>query len=1009
MGKKVSTLRRTLRFLAYGLIVILLCFALSILGLNWYLQSNKTKILDNIPTLNGATLSFNAVTISLWKNFPDVSITFADVLLHDSLYTAHQKPLLQAKKLRAAFSLEHILNDSLELHAIELESGNIHIFTDQNGYNNLNSLSVPESANQDSLQTPNFYLLKDQIKINLQDVHFSFRNALKNKSMVARLNSASIDFEQLEQEIKADLNLDLDIQEIAFNTLKGAYLENSQVTGKTQLTIANNKLIIPLSPFRINGQAFELGTEFYLNKSALSTLYINNQATHFKASAKLLPKTIQEKLTDYHLKGAFSTQTVVTGNFGPGENPRVRIDFRLHSNDAKAWGYSFDGISATGRFVNRLYNKAPPGIDDSKNVRLDFENLALHYGPFAIRSPKITFKGTPEDVRLKSNLFIQGQASAISKWLDHEQFIFDQGHFKLDAQIEGSLDSLNEMLISSHATLQLNDIDVIYKPVDARFPFDWLNLEKKAGDANFSLVSSYLQPLHDLNLDGILKNLPALLIKLANDRTSSEVDLAAKKITWTDFLDYFGNEGLVKKGNEKTSQEKKKTLKSTISGIHNNFQPRIAASVDTLEYLDRIQLTNFSTGLHFENEHTLVLEETKFYYDEGLIDISARLDISDPDQTPFQLNFRTEHLNLKKFLPALNYFDIKLLANLDSLPDDLNLNIQHEGIIEDAKGLLPQYNQGQIIFNDGQAGKIKGRILYEPTNNGLNTQIQLEGAPELINNFYESEDFFFQGGDFEVTFSFDGNIENVDQLLQEAKVMLSIDQTNIFYRPVDVFFPLQKLRVNAHEDQADFDLVFLSDSLQKELRIRGEFDNLHAFLLDDESRTFFVEAEAYSPRFSYLDLVQLSQANKQNDQNAKDAKTLRKSLHALLNTFQPKLTAKIDTFIYSDQFMVQDIYTGIHLLDSNTLVLDKTGFRFHDGTMIMNAKYDISPGTKAPFEVQLQLNEMDIGSLLPSLDYFSIPASARGRAVGRSIILKSFFFWNCRRDARTINPGSIQR
>ena len=52
-------------------------------------------------------------------------------------------------------------------------------------------------------------------------------------------------------------------------------------------------------------------------------------------------------------------------------------------------------------------------------------------------------------------------------------------------------------------------------------------------------------------------------------------------------------------------------MKTALLGIENAFHPNFNLLIDTVAYYDVMTLTDFSTGLHF-NDDTLVLERTKF-------------------------------------------------------------------------------------------------------------------------------------------------------------------------------------------------------------------------------------------------------------------------------------------------------------------------------------------------------------------------------------------------------------
>ena len=113
-----------------------------------------------------------------------------------------------------------------------------------------------------------------------------------------------------------------------------------------------------------------------------------------------------------------------------------------------------------------------------------------------------------------SDLQVGGKSETISDVLSNDQFFFHNGYFNLSAQLNGPINNYNQLMINSDASLELNNINVYYKPADVVFPFKKLGLEKKSGDAEFHLISSTPGKKYNFHLVGLLSNLPALLVDI---------------------------------------------------------------------------------------------------------------------------------------------------------------------------------------------------------------------------------------------------------------------------------------------------------------------------------------------------------------------------------------------------------------------------------------------------------------------------------------------------------------
>jgi len=972
MGKKASRLRRII-----GLLVI--AIGLSMLGL-WrlktHLASNKTKIIHQLELLQGGSVSFSSLDINLFDHFPSVHISLDSLLIVDTLYTQHNIPLVKLGKVHADLSLRSIFRQNIEVKTLILENGEINIFTDKSGYSNIKNLPAKKQPNQNTLpsQTGGLDIFPLGLEIQLVNTQISYVHIPNHKHLAGRIDELTLFVKKEDKRIISEVELDLFVKELAFNTTKGSFLSQSSLRGNMQLYWQGDSLYIPQAPLVINDQTFEVGAAIYPGQETSYTLYINSLQTDFDQTLSLLTPTIQEELTGYTVQGRFPATATIDGIIGPGHEPEIAVDFTIDQQAVFVNHVKLDTLSMKGFLhVGRKINHQPLG-SIKENVQLEATEVAARYLACDIYTPILHMAFNEEEVKVRTHLNVKGHAQAISNWIASEQYRFDRGYFDLNARINGYVNSPEDMIVSSYADLFLRDIDIVYTPANVAFKFDQISLSKLAEDANFNLVSSYLNPLHDFSFSGQLENFPSLILDSYGKQTRGSADLRIEKISWRQFLNYFGTDGYLNSGKRKNAAEKKKNLKETIKGLYHNFQPEILAAIDTLEILGILNVTDFTTGFHFLDEHTLVLEQTTFYHNEGAVSLNARLDLSQPDHTPFELTMKAEHLNLRELLPRINYLDIKLLANLDSLPTDMNIFLEHKGVIIDTAGLVQAYNEGSITFDDGKSQTLKGDIQYTPTDKGLDTRVHIEGKPKLINTFFDSKEYLFQNGHFDVQFAYTAAVNKFDQqrLIREAKVNLSVTGSEIYYQPLDIVFPLEEMWVEKDQRDAQFKVRINIDSTESDLEFAGKFESLNAFLLDGEAAVFQVEANAYSSRLDWDDLKVLTQTGNRNERAKLEPVAIHETLREVLNTFHPIIQLRLDTFVYSPQFMLEELHSGLHLRDSNTLVLEKTGFTFHEGSMDVNAKIDIGNPHLLPFQVEMNTYDLDLGSMMESLDYLDI-------------------------------------
>ena len=986
--------RKILKFSGIFLFIIGLIMVIAVFMANNYLASNKTKILKNLPFLNEGIISFDETAISLYKNFPKATITLNNVWVKDSLFKHHQRPLLQMKKLHAAFSLKDIWDKKIEVNSIQLEAGRIYILTQENGYSNVKNLLKRQLYEKQELNEKSAWLDIEvntkELDLTLSDIEVHLTNAVKTTDIHTKINYLNTNLDLEKENLAAQIELDLSIYQLVFKAEKGGFLSDSELRGTFDFVWQDSSVVIKPFDLNINEETFLFSGEFYTKGDNPSNLLFENLSTRLAKISPLLIPNIQKVLQPYDIPAPFYSKTKLVTTFNPDDHPIIEVLFQFKNQSVSVFDIPFKKTSVKGRFLNRIYEDERQETEGKKRFNLTLENVRTEQGQFLIQTDYAYAWKTPKTgPRLKSSLNITGKAKGISDWLQNDQFLFEKGTFELCADINGSLQDLNSIIIESNADLNLQDFSVNYQPANVQFPFRTLTLQKEEGDAFFTIINSSFQ--HELFLDGYLKNIPALLIALTNQKAKGQAAIKIKKLTWTDFLNFFGKNSLATNGKLKTEKGKKKSMKATVKGLYRNFEPVLGIQIDTLAYFDLLRLDKFKTGLHFKNEHTLILEETSFKYDGGQVSFSGQLDISHPHRTPFTFELTTTKLNLAKVLPSLNYLNIKMLKNLENLPDDLNLTIQHSGILDDEKGLIPNSSTGKIVFDVNKGKDLKGEITYQPDKDTSlmvskrafgATHIELSGNPKVFNSFFKTDQFFFKEGQFNVAFDYKGNVKSIKELLSGGNAVFSLKESEVYYQPVGVTFPLTEIDLTLEADNANFDFYLLMDSLQEKIHLEGKIDHISELLLGKERDVLATEVNIAASKITWSHFLSIFASNKGNEA---ETESMKATVKGILEAFNPHFHVQVDSFVYSNLLVFEALKTGVHLKDSATVVLEETAFDFHGGHILVDGEFEVGQKLITPFAASIQTEHLALNELVQSLNYLSLPSLKNMAKLGGNV------------------------
>ena len=1053
-----SFLRKGLKVLMWFLLVVIVLLVIFYISLNAYLNSSEKKVLDNLGFLKGAQLSFEKVEWSVFKNFPDATLSLKIIELTEPADSS--KIMLTGEELDLGLSIGEILKKQIVVNSIDLQSGNIDLTIDKNGTSNfldlinskakntthnsrdwkvsMNDLKIglnnsiiylndqsrgftiksetgnlvaqlKNSNNQKQTELTSDYLgielmrengatLKTKIEsfqstITSDDIYPALTFTGKVPQFVYKNQKGLLvdcNMEQLNSHLQftdnqwiLDTDMVTNMNDLIFSKNKDSFVPNTTLTGNFQTQFEEGKISIRPFELTIDEELFLFEANFH--PGHYNKITLENNQTNFTKTIAFLPTDLQKDIRPYQVKKPFYSKTKIEGPFKKGIKPIVTVDIKLSNNEVEVLGEAFQNVKLEGQFTNQIQQENGKWLKSKNDFQFKFNKVFANYQSFDLSTPEVVLTNhTNNGLAIKTNAKFKGKASYISDWYKNDQFFFEKGIFDLGVQINAPFKSFNDILIASNATLNLQDFAVWYEPANVSFPFEKLDVAKKSGDANFNIVNNSFVKGHDVIANGILQNINALLFNNADLPTKSDMHIVSKKLTWVDFINLFSQNGYTKNEKQKSEREKKSSMKETIRGMYYNFQPHISIEVDTLAYYDILQMEQFKTGVHFQDPNTLILEKTSFNYDRGTIDFSGKLDISDPDKTPFEFELHTKNLNLNKLLPSFDYFNIKLLEDIDTHPDDVRITIKHSGIIDDDSGVIAHTSTGEIQIESQAHNGTYATISYQPNEDQskLETKINIEGDPSLFNEFFKTEQFFFSEGRFNVTLEFLGDLKSKEQLMTETVAIFAMHDAYVYYKPVDVNFPLKQVDLNLKQDKADFSFFVRSDSMNRQILFNGEVENLSEIIIGNTGKAIKMNVNINSPILEWGTLVDIfipenNAVEKKVDEaaiNEMSPSNIKASVSGLMRTFNPTIRLNLSEFIYSDDLVFNDLHARLSLQDSANLVLDNTSFDCFDGHMEMNGTVNLDQKNKTSFQTHFISEKVDINKLIKGLDYLKLPS-----------------------------------
>ena len=951
-----------------------------------------------------------------WDNLPLVDITIDSMTVRDTTAAAPDDLLLNVPQLRAQFDIGRLLDDTLGIRFLELRGAKLNFVSDSSGRFNVGRLFAPRDTSETKKDKGGGGISLDYVDANIRvsgtEVYYSYPP--KHKLYHTCFNDLDVRARRpAPGEFTFDGQLDAFVEGLFFNTTKGAYLRTTPVSGPVNFRMAPAAFSVDKTTMRIGEQDITLSIK--APKNGVDTLWIRAEADslYYDPTLAILHDELQVKMRKYQIDGVFPVAADI--GMAPGERyPTLIVDFTLDRQPVRINKYQFQNVSTDVHLVNWLPVAAGGTPGGRADFRIQFDTCHAWWSGIDIYTPGGRLDVADNDPILVAPVVCTGSARTVSNLLKNDQFLFERGRFRADLDVDVSLLDQTEIARQTDVRLRMDDVRVHYVDAGARLEFEEIGLVKRGDDVRFDVRSATL-PGADMafRLRGELDNFAPLVLNVPGGTVRSRVTLSSDRLDWGSFLGLFSGDGAyadlgggggAAAGAKQVEREQGgssatsagalaggSAAKATLRGLQREFHPDLDIVIDTVTYYDLFTLTKFKTGVHLEAD-SLFLDRTSFDWRDSEVAFGARLDISRPDTTPFDVRLRTERLDLNGLRPSFNHFGFTLPESVTELPSELNVDFEHRGLIEDSTGLIPNYNAGRLAFNDGGAERFRGKLRYTPTAAGLESHLDLSGDPALINDLVRAENFLFGSGHFALQMDVLDFPESAADLLASSTIELTIDTTQMDYPAGGVYLPIRHFDVRVAEDRADYHLRLNTEISRRDLFMEGYLDGLSAFLAPDSTLApvFRVGTSVRAQTLTLDDLTDILRNSPnavKNDTAKMDTRRVFSATGGVFNTFRPDLELSIDTFWVGRAIPLRGVHAGLFVEDSTRLRLERSGFTFGEGEVQLAATYDLDTLAQSPFKAQWRVEDMDLDRFFNELKQAGVYDSLKLGDMGGRITL----------------------
>ena len=667
-------------------IVLLLLVAAAFAVPYFFKDQIKAKILSSINENVDAKVAFDDADLSLFKNFPNASVTI------DKLSIINKAPfegdtLVAFEELNLKMSIKELFkgeNEPINIDGISSKNGIINIIFNKEGIGNYDIALKDKSKADDGKSKPLSLKIKEYQVENFKFKYYDEQS--KIKLVLDSINhEGNGDFasSKLDLQTKTTTKISIDMDKV--NYMKNVALSLDAVLGidldKSKYTFKENKAKINELPLEFDGfiQLVDAGQEYDLK--------FKTPTSSFKNFLGLIPAQYASNLNDVTTNGDFTVAGFAKGLYSDKTVPKFNID--IASNNAsfkyKNLPKSVENIIIDTKIINET------GLMNDTYVNLDKLSFQIDQDVF---NAKANIKNIAENALvnadLKGTINLGNVTKAYPVKLDKPL----SGILKADVTTEFDMQSVEKSdyaRIKNAGTIDLSGFN--YTDENGKN----MKISKVLVEFNPSRVNlkqfNATTGKSDLAVNGVLENFYGFVFK--NQELKGNFNLNSNQLAVSDFM--------TTETPSKTEAKKSEAMK-----IPAFLNCSLTAKANTVLY-DNLTLKNVSGKIIIKDQKA-TLENGKTDIFGGSIAFNG--DISTKEKTPkFNMDLGLNTVDIMQTFTQLDMMK-KIAPIAGIINGKLNSKIKLSGNLNPTE-LTPQLNT--------LTGDLFGQLLSTTVNSSNST------------------------------------------------------------------------------------------------------------------------------------------------------------------------------------------------------------------------------------------------------------------------------------------------
>lgn len=521
---------RTMKKRTIILITLTVFLAASIVLFIIKLPSIKRNIKDKAISMINEQISVpihvGDISVSFFKYFPNLSVSFNDVSCRGSNPSETQPDLLAVKSIDIEFNLIKVLKKNLEVDAINISDGKINILEFENNENNFD-ISVKSSSSEGSSSETSI----KNLRINNIELYYKKGKKIEIACLIneLKIQQKSSVLGTYGYKVKTEITP----TEIFFNNQLNKFSShNIKLKSDVDLNTDNKTIALSNCNVRINRVSANIDCSFCYNEgSENAELTYKTDKINLAYLVEIIPENYLEKVRNFKFGGEIRS------------DGKIKYASNSVSNYINVKAYNISAKSEPDDLnINSLWFDAEYINSYAEKNKIEVKNLRGKYNEINFEGD-FNLNNEEQDV-YRANIISNFTADKVNSIAKLNDIDFIKGGISLNAHIEGDFNDIlnnNFDIDSTHfsGTISLQDVEL--KPKVMGKPFK--NIVSEFAIVNNNLYCNYLNFIvgkSDVSFSGVFENaVKTILIDeevalLKGNIISNQLDAADFKIETSD-------------------------------------------------------------------------------------------------------------------------------------------------------------------------------------------------------------------------------------------------------------------------------------------------------------------------------------------------------------------------------------------------------------------------------------------------------------------------------------------